>query len=85
VTREGIALLLSAAALVGAIAGWVFNAGRQAQKFQELGDELRKDVNGLGRKYWRSIAFQLRSIAEEVTQPDVKAKLMNLAELIEPK
>lgn len=43
----------------------------------------RRDVNGLGRKYWRSIAFQLRSLAEE--EPISRAKLMHLADLIDPK
>lgn len=43
----------------------------------------QKDVNGLGRQYRRSLAFQLRALAEE--EPINKAKLMHLADLIDPK
>jgi len=41
------------------------------------------DVNGLGRKYGRSIAFQLRALAED--EPINKRKLMHLADLIDPR
>jgi len=41
------------------------------------------DVNGLGRKFGRLTAFQLRALAEE--EPISKAKLLHLADLIDPK
>jgi hypothetical protein len=43
----------------------------------------RRDVNGLGRKYWRSIAYQVRVLADE--EPISKARLLHLADLIDPK
>lgn len=43
----------------------------------------QRDVNGLGRKFGRSIAFQLRALAEE--EPISKRKLMHLADLIDPR
>lgn len=43
----------------------------------------RRDVNGLGRKFGKSVACQLRCAAEE--EPISKAKLLHLADLIDPK
>jgi hypothetical protein len=61
------------------LAGVIFSAGGLVVILRVT----RRDVNGLGRKFWRSVAYQLRCLAEE--EPISKRKLMNLADLIEPK
>jgi hypothetical protein len=44
---------------------------------------LQRDVNGLGRKILRTVACELRCVAEE--DPISKAKLLHLADLIDPR
>lgn len=78
VTISMIVGLAGVASFVAALLAGSFNAGRQAQKFQELGDALRKDVNGLGRKYSRMLALLVR-------WADTDEKRDQIAELIEPK
>jgi hypothetical protein len=69
--------------LLGAAAGGIFGAGVAWATMRQRLNKTAADVNGLGRKYGRSIAFQLRTLAED--EPINKAKLMHLADLIEPK
>jgi len=75
-TSALLALLPAAiAGLIGAGAAWATMRYRI--------NKTAADVNGLGRKNARTLAFQLRVLAEE--DPISKAKLMHLADLIEPK
>lgn len=75
-TSDTLALLGAAAgALIGASGAWA------VMRFRI--NKTAGDVNGLGRKFWRSIAFQLRALAEE--EPISKRKLMHLADLIDPR
>jgi len=76
VTRETLEFLIAAAgALTGAGGAWA------VMRFRI--NKTAGDVNGLGRKYGRSIAFQLRALAED--EPINKRKLMHLADLIDPR
>ena len=69
--------------LASALAGAAFAAGGAIWQLRRNA----RDVNGLGRKFWRHVAFDLRAIAEEVESEKgiAKAKLMHLANLIEGK
>lgn len=71
--------------VLGAAAGGIFGAGVAWATMRARINKTAGDVNGLGRKYGRSIAFQLRALAEEVTDSILKAKLMHLADLIDPR
>lgn len=61
------------------VAGVIFGAGGAWMVLRIT----RRDVNGLGRKHWRHIACDLRCAAEE--DPPKKAKLLHIADLIDPK
>ena len=75
-TSETLSLLGAAAgAIAGASGAWA------VMRFRI--NKTAGDVNGLGRKYGRSIAFQLRALAED--EPINKRKLMHLADLIDPR
>jgi hypothetical protein len=69
--------------LLGAAAGGIFGAGVAWATMRQRLNKTAADVNGLGRKYGRSIAFQLRALAED--EPINKRKLMHLADLIDPR
>jgi hypothetical protein len=62
-------------------AGVIFGAGGMAMVLRFT----RRDVNGLGRKFWASVACQVRCVAEEVNSAPAKAKLLYIANLIEGK
>jgi hypothetical protein len=68
-----------ASAIFPFLVGVVFSAGG-AWLLLRL---TRRDVNGLGRKFWKHVACDLRLAAEE--EPIRKAKLLHLADLIDPK
>lgn len=80
-TAEWIAAIAAVAVIATSIAVGIFTAGRQAQRVQKA----EQDVNGLGRKNSRIYAFEIRAIAAEVEDGKIKAKLLALADLIEPK
>jgi hypothetical protein len=67
------------ASIVPFIVGAIFSAGGLFVILRIT----QRDVNGLGRKFGRLTAFQLRALAEE--EPISKAKLLHLADLIDPK
>jgi hypothetical protein len=66
-----------------AFLGAVFGAGGALATQRIKIAKAQADVNGLGRKYWKSVACDLRCVAEET--PISKGKLMHLADLIDPK
>jgi hypothetical protein len=70
------------ASLIAAAAGGIFGAGVAWATMRARVNKTAGDMNGLGRKFGRSIAFQLRALAED--DPISKAKLMHLADLIDP-
>ena len=75
-TRETLEFLIAAAgALTGASGAWAIMRYRV--------NKNASDINGLGRKFWKSIAAQLRILAED--EPISKAKLLHLADFLEPK
>lgn len=65
--------------VIWAFLGMVFGAGVG----WALLKKTSRDVNGLGRKFWASVACQLRCLAEELEEPH-KAKLLHIADLIDP-
>jgi hypothetical protein len=69
--------------LLGAAFGGIFGAGVAWATMRARVNKTAGDVNGLGRKFGRSIAFQLRALAED--EPISKRKLMHLADLIDPR
>jgi hypothetical protein len=76
VTRETLEFLIAAAgALTGASGAWAVMRYRI--------NKNAADMNGLGRKFGKLIAFQLRALAED--DPISKAKLLHLADFLEPK
>jgi hypothetical protein len=69
--------------LLGAAVGGIFGAGGAFFIMRYRVNKNASDINGLGRKFWKSIAAQLRILAED--EPISKAKLLHLADFLEPK
>jgi hypothetical protein len=78
-----VAIVAVALSLLVNLVALSFLAGRRDRDVAKL----QGDTNGLGRKFGRLVAFELRCIAEEIeTEKGIaKAKLMHLADVLEPK
>lgn len=66
-----------------AACGGIFGAGVAWTTIRMRLNKTVIDVNGVGRSLRRSIACQLRCVAEE--EPISKAKVLHIADLIDPK
>jgi hypothetical protein len=69
--------------LAGAAAGALAGASGVWAVMRFRINKNAADLNGMGRKFGRSIAYQLRALAED--EPISKSKLMHLADLIDPR